>query len=56
MVSIYSIFTTSTDFLASIHSGAPTLSAQPQNIMSAQIIAAVIREHEEGSTTEDEWE
>ena len=55
-VSVYSIFTASANFLASIHSGAPTLSAQPQNIMSAQIIAAAIQEHQEGLTTEDESE
>ena len=40
--------------LASIHSGVPMLSTQPQNVVSAQIIAAAIKEHQEGSTTEDE--
>ena len=40
--------------LASIHSRAPTLSTQPQNVVLAQIIAAAIKEHQEGSTTEDE--
>ncbi|KIM68371.1 hypothetical protein SCLCIDRAFT_20295 [Scleroderma citrinum Foug A] len=39
-----------------IHSGAPSLSTQLQNMVSAQIIAAVIKEHQEGSTTEDELE
>ena len=42
------------DCLASIHSGVPMLSMQPQNVVSAQIIAAAIKEHQEGSTTEDE--
>ena len=40
--------------LASIHSGVPTLSTQPQNVVSAQIIAVAIKEHQEGSTMEDE--
>ena len=43
-----------TDWLASIHSGAPALSTQPQTVVSAHIIAAAIKEHQEGSTTEDE--
>ena len=50
---MYSVLSASTDFPASIHSGAPANSEQPQSIMSAQIIEAAIREHEEGSTTED---
>jgi len=45
-----------TDYLGSIHSGAPALSTQPQNVVSAQIIAAVIKEYQEGLTTEDESE
>lgn len=39
-----------------IHSGAPAPSTQPQNVVSAHIIAAAIKEHQEGSTTEDESE
>jgi len=45
-----------TDRLASIHSGAPAPSTQPQNVVSAHIIAAAIKEHQEGSTTEDKSE
>ena len=45
-----------TDVQASIHSGVPVLSMQPQNVVSAKIIAATIKEHQEGSTTEDELE
>ena len=45
-----------TDGLASIHSGVPALSMQPQNVVLAQIIASAIKEHQEGSTTEDESE
>ena len=45
-----------TDRLASIHSGAPMPSTQPQNVVSAHIIAAAIKEHQEGSITEDESE
>jgi len=43
-----------TDPLASIHSGAPAPSTQPQNVVLACIIAAAIKEYQEGSTTEDE--
>ena len=42
-----------TDYLVSIHSGAAALTTQPQNMVSAEIIAAAIKEHQEGSTTED---
>jgi len=45
-----------TDGLASIHSRVPALSTQPQNVVSMQIIAAAIKEHQESSTTEDESE
>jgi len=45
-----------TDCLVSIHSGAGALAMQPQNVVSAQIIAAAIKEHQEGSTTDDESE
>jgi len=34
----------------------PVLSTQPQNMVLAKIIAAAIKEHQEGSTTEDELE
>ena len=43
-----------TDWLASIHSRVPVLSTQPQTVVSAHIIAAAIKEHQEGLTTEDE--
>ncbi|KIM51901.1 hypothetical protein SCLCIDRAFT_33076 [Scleroderma citrinum Foug A] len=39
-----------------IHSGATVLAMQPQNVVSVQIIAAAIKEHQEGLTTEDESE
>ncbi|KIM61731.1 hypothetical protein SCLCIDRAFT_25682 [Scleroderma citrinum Foug A] len=39
-----------------IHSGATTLTMQPQNMVSVGIIAVAIKEHQEGSTTEDESE
>jgi len=45
-----------TDCLVSIHSGAGALAMQPQNVVSVQIIAAAIKEHQEGSTTDDESE
>jgi len=45
-----------TDCLISIHSGAAALVMQPQNVVSAQIITAAIKEHQEGLTTEDELE
>ncbi|KAI5989558.1 hypothetical protein EDD15DRAFT_2531311 [Pisolithus albus] len=37
-----------------IHSGAAPLTAPTEVTVSAQIIATAIKEHEEGSTTEDE--
>ena len=43
-----------TDYLVSIHSGVGVLATQPQNVVLAEIIAATIKEHQEGSTTEDE--
>ena len=43
-----------TDYLVSIHSGAAALATQPQNVVLAEIIAAAIKEHQEGLTTEDE--
>ena len=53
-MSTQSMLTAVTDCLAtSIHSGTPALTTQPQNVVSAQIIAAAIKEHQEGSTTED---
>ena len=42
-----------TDYLVSIHSGVAVLTTQPQNVVSAEIITATIKEHQEGSTTED---
>ena len=45
-----------TDCSISIHSSATTLTMQPQNVVSVQIIAVAIKEHQEGSTTEDESE
>ena len=56
MVSTWSAWYAVTNCLASIHSGALALSAQLQNMVSVQIIAAAIKEHQEGSTTEDESE
>jgi len=47
---------TFTDCLVSIHSRAGALAMQPQNAVSVQIIAAAIKEHQEGSTTDDESE
>ena len=47
---------TVTDYVISIHSGATTLATQPQNVVSVGIIAVAIKEHQEGSTTEDESE
>ena len=40
----------------SIHSGTTVLATQPQNVVSVGIIAAAIKEHQEGSTMEDESE
>ena len=45
-----------TDCLISIHSGVSALTTQPQNMVSVQIIAAAIKKHQEGLTTEDESE
>ena len=39
-----------TDYLVSIHSGVAALATQPQNVVLAEIIAAAIKEHQEGST------
>jgi len=47
---------TFTDCLVSIHSRAGALAMQPQNAVSVQIIAVAIKEHQEGSTTDDESE
>ncbi|KIM57679.1 hypothetical protein SCLCIDRAFT_129882, partial [Scleroderma citrinum Foug A] len=47
---------TVTDCVISIHSGTTMLTTQPQNMVSAGIIAAAIKEHQEGLTTEDESE
>ena len=40
----------------SIQSGATALTTQPQNVVSVGIITAAIKEHQEGSTMEDESE
>jgi len=53
-VSILSAFIAITNCRVRIHSGAPVPAMEPQNVVSAQIIAAAIKEHQEGSTTEDE--
>jgi len=53
-VSILSAFVVITNCQVRIHSGVPAPATEPQNIVSAQIITAAIKEHQEGSTTEDE--